>query len=243
MSQDRRSRLNRNAAEQLLRGGPASGPAGQRADHYALASLLAFAAAPEAGRELAGEAEAMTAFRRAHLGPATQSRRPSMSATKLLVAKAVIAAVGVSGGGVALAAATGHMPANLTGKPAAASSAAAAAATHTPAAGGESASHPAANPSPSLRGLCQAYTAQVSSSPGKALDNPAFTALLTAAGGKDSVTAFCTSLLATQPGNAPGSHPAGKPSSHPTPANTTHPTAKPSVLPTDHPTGKPTSHP
>ena len=164
-----------------------------------------------------------------------------MSATKLLVAKAVIVAVGVSGGGVALAAATGHMPANFTGKPAAASSTAAA--THMPAARGESASHPAASPSPSLRGLCQAFTAQVSSSPGKALDNPAFTALITAAGGKDSVTTFCTSLLATHPGNAPASHPAGKPSSHPTPANTTHPTGKPSVLPTDHPTGKPTSHP
>ena len=167
-----------------------------------------------------------------------------MSATKLLVAKAVIVAVGVSGGGVALAAATGHLPANLTGKPAAASSAAssaaaAAAATHTPAAGGKSTTHPAASPSPSLRGLCQAYTAQVSSSPGKALDSPAFTALITAAGGKDSVTAFCTSLLATHPGNAPASHPGGKPSSHPTQANTTHPTGEPSVLPS----GKPTTHP
>jgi hypothetical protein len=241
MSADRRNRLNRTVAEQLLRGESASGPASQLADHYALASLLAFAAAPEAGRELAGEAEAVTAFRRAHLGPATQPRRPSMSATKLLVAKAVIVAVGVSGGGVALAAATGHMPANLTGKPAAASSAAAA--TAMPAAGGKSTSHPASSPSPSLHGLCQAYTAHVGSSPGKALDSPAFTALITAAGGKDSVTAFCASLLATHPGNAPTSHPAGKPSSHPTPANTTHPTGKPSVLPTDHPTGKPTSHP
>ena len=115
-----------------------------------------------------------------------------MSAPKLLVAKAVIAAVGVSGGGIALAAATGHMPASLTGKPAAASSAAATAMSN---ASGNSASHPAhpaASPSPSLRGLCQAYTAHVSQSPGKALDNPAFTALITAAGGKDSVTAFCT---------------------------------------------------
>src|SRR5215472_7799468 len=155
MSADRRSRLDRSAAEQLLRGGSAGGSASQLADHYALASLLAFAAAPDAGRELAGEAEAVTAFRRAHLGPAPRPRRPSMSATRLLVAKAVIAAAVVSGGGVALAAATGHMPANLTGKPAAASSAATA--TATPAAGGKSASHPAASPSPSLRGLCQAY--------------------------------------------------------------------------------------
>jgi hypothetical protein len=241
MSADRRRRLNRNAAEQLLRGESASGPASQLADHYALASLLAFAAAPAADRELAGEAEAVTAFRRAHLGPATQQRRPLMSATKLLLAKAVIAAVGVSGGGIALAAATGHLPANLTGTPAAASSAVAA--TAMPSASGKSTSHPAASPSPSLRGLCQAYTAHAGRNTGKALDSPAFTALITAAGGKDSVTAFCTSLLATHPGNASASHPAGKPSSQPTQANTTHPTGKPSVLPTDHPTGKPTSHP
>ena len=160
-----------------------------------------------------------------------------MSATRLLVAKAVIAAVCVSGGGVALAAATGHLPANLTGKPAAAGSAAAAA--HMPSAHGQSATHPASSPSPSLRGLCQAYTAHAGRNTGKALDSPAFTALITAAGGKDSVTGFCTSMLATHPGKASTSHPAGKPNSHPTQANTAHPTGKPSVLPP----GKPTTHP
>ena len=237
MSADRHPRLDRTAAEQLLHGGPASGSLSQLADHYALASLLAFAAAPEADHELAGEAEAVRAFRRAHLGPASQPRRPLMSATRLLVAKAVIVAVGVSGGGVALAAATGHLPANLTGKPAAASSAAAA--THMPSARGQSATHPASSPSPSLRGLCQAYTAHAGRNTGKALDSPAFTALITAAGGKDSVTGFCTSMLATHPGKASTSHPAGKPNSHPTQANTAHPTGKPSVLPP----GKPTTHP
>ena len=65
-----------------------------------------------------------------------------MSATRLLVAKAVFVAAGVSGGGIALAAATGHMPANLTGTPAAARSAAAATATHS--ASGKTTSHPAA---------------------------------------------------------------------------------------------------
>ncbi len=164
-----------------------------------------------------------------------------MSATKLLVAKAVLAAVGVTGGGVALAAATGHLPSNLTGTSAAASSAATA--TVMPSANGNQASHPAASPSPSLRGLCQAYTAHVGGSPGKALDSPAFSALITAAGGKDKVAAFCTSLLATQPGNGPTAHPGGKPSSLPASANTAHPTAKPTTVPTDHPTDHPTSHP
>lgn len=172
-----------------------------------------------------------------------------MSVTKLLAAKIVLAAVGVTGGGVALAAATGHLPSNFTARPSAASSGASV--TAMPSADGKSSSHPTPSPSPSLRGLCQAYTAHVATSPGKALDNPAFSALITAAGGKDKVAAFCTSLLATPPGNRPASHPGGKPSSLPAPANTTHPTGKPTdhptgkptAVPTDHPTGQPTSHP
>ena len=241
MRANRGRRLNRDTAEQLLRGGSANRPVGPLADHDALASLMAVAAAPAHDRELAGEAEAVMAFRGALPCPASQPRRPLMSAAKLLVAKAVLAAVGVSGGGVALAAATGHLPSNLTGTPAAASSAASAAAM--PSANGKPASHPASSPSPSLRGLCQAYTAHVGGSPGKALDNPAFSALITTAGGKDKVTAFCASLLATRPGNGPTAHPGGKPSSLPTSANTAHPAGKPTAVPTDHPTDHPTSHP
>ncbi|HEY7265331.1 MAG TPA: hypothetical protein VH589_28105 [Trebonia sp.] len=210
-------------------------------DHRALASLLSAATAPASGRELAGEDDAVLAFRYAHLGPAPRSRRSSMSATKLLVAKAVLAAVGVSGGGVALAAATGHMPAVTGGNSAAASSAAHATDSHS--AGGQSANHPAASPSPSLRGLCQAYTAHAADNPGKALDNPAFSALITAAGGKTNVAGFCATTLAAKPGNAPTTHPTGKPSSMPTTANTTHPTGKPSSAPTAHPTGKPSTRP
>lgn len=151
-----------------------------------------------------------------------------MSVTKLLVAKAVLAALGVTGGGVALAAATGHLPASLTGGSSASSPASTAA---TPSASGDSTSHPTASPSPSLRGLCQAYTAKVGSNPGKALDNPAFSALITSAGGKDQVATFCATLLASAPGNASASHPTGKPSSLPSTANTTHPTGKPSTVP------------
>jgi hypothetical protein len=208
-------------------------------DHRALASLLSAATSPASGRELAGEDDAVLAFRYAHLGPAPRSRRSSMSVTKLLAVKALIAAVGLSGGGVALAAATGHMPSVTGGNSAAA--AAAATASHSP--GGQSASHPAASPSPSLRGLCQAYTAHAADNPGKALDNPAFTALITAAGGKANVAGFCATTLAAKPGNAPTTHPTGKPSSMPTAANTTHPTGKPSTAPTGHPSGKPTTLP
>jgi hypothetical protein len=164
-----------------------------------------------------------------------------MSATKLLAAKAVLAAMGVTVGGVALAATTGHLPSNLTGTPAAARSAAST--TAMPSANGKLASHPTSSPSPSLHGLCHAYTGNVASSPGKALDNPAFSALITVAGGKDKVPAFCASLLATRPGNRPTSHPGGKPSSLPAPANTTHPGGKPTTVPTGHPTHKPTTVP
>ena len=168
-----------------------------------------------------------------------------MSATtKLLAVKAVLAAMGITGGGVALAAATGHLPSQPGGTPAAASSAQPrASATAAASASGSPESSPTASPSPSLRGLCQAYTAGTGNNPGKALDNPAFTALITAAGGKDQVAAFCTSLLAAKPGHMPSSHPTGKPSSLPTQAQTAHPTGKPTTIPTAHPTGKPTSRP
>lgn len=147
-----------------------------------------------------------------------------MSATKLLAAKAVLAAVGVTGGGAALAAATGHLPSHLTGTPAAAGPAASATAMSS--ASPEPTSHPTAHPSPSLRGLCRAYTAHVGTGPGKALESPAFTALITAAGGKDKVTAFCVGKLAVHPGRRRASRPRGKPTSLPPSANTTHPRGK-----------------
>jgi hypothetical protein len=159
-----------------------------------------------------------------------------MSVTKLLAVKAVIAAVGLTGGGVALAAATGHMPSVSGGNSSSASSAAHATASHS--AGGQSANHPAATPSPSLRGLCQAYTAHAADNPGKSLSNPAFSALITAAGGQSNVSGFCAKTLAAKPGNAHSTHPAGKPSTQPATANTAHPSGKP----TAHPSGKPTQH-
>ena len=152
-----------------------------------------------------------------------------MSAAKLLAAKAVLAAVGVTGGGVALAAATGHMPSDHSGITTAARSAASVSAS--PSGTGKAGSHPGATPSPSMRGLCQAYTAHASDNPGKSLDNPAFTALITAAGGKSGVATFCAKTLAAKPGHAPATHPAGKPTAKPATANTTHPTGKP----TGHP--------
>ena len=156
---------------------------------------------------------------------------------KLLTVKAAaIAAVVVGTGGVALAASTGALPNPLNSHPVPAASPSRAhpgdrpSAPHGP--GGP------ASPSPSLVGLCHAYSAGAGSDHGKALDSPAFKALLTAAGGKAGVDAFCTKLLATtQASEAPGGQP--RAGNHPTGHPTEHPTGRPS----EHPTDKPSTHP
>jgi hypothetical protein len=97
-----------------------------------------------------------------------------------------------------------------------------------------------ATPNPSLHGLCTAYQAGVANSHGKALDNPAFTVLITAAGGKDNVTTYCATVVkATSP--APSTTPS-QPTGAPTTTTASHPTAKPSTVPS-HPTGEPSAAP
>lgn len=192
-----------------------------------------------------------------------------MSAGKLLALKAAIAAVALSGGGVALAATTGHLPAQAGGHPAASASAAASKAASTPE---SSKADPSASPSPSIHGLCNAYANGAGGNPGKALDSPAFTALINAAGGRGKVPSYCASVLKSSPSrnsnghaNANGhsgknsdggqaSHSTGKPT---TPASSHSggnsdtgasmhvsgvPTVAP-VAPTPHPSGKPSLRP
>ena len=164
---------------------------------------------------------------------------------KLLTVKALaIAALAVGTGGVALAASTGALPNPLGNHPTPAASAGQSDASHGPAAS----PHPrgSADPSPSLVGLCHAYTAGAGSAQGKALDNPAFHALLVAAGGKDNVNSYCTNLLATtsaHPSGSAGDHPTGAPSSHPSGRPSSHPTGDPSGHPSGHPTGAPSPKP
>jgi hypothetical protein len=223
-----RRRLDRGTAERLLCGEPVGPMDGS------LANLLAAAAGPARDSELAGEQEAVTAFQVAHLVPATQLRRPSMMKTglaRLLALKVTLAAGAVAIGGVALAASISHSHTDHSQAPAAA------AVSHSPAAAGASA-EPKASPSPSMTGLCRAYNAQVGTSPGKALDSPAFTALVTAAGGKDKVAAFCTATLGAAAQDPANAHASARPASHPT----GKPTASPDHGP-NHPHGKPTSLP
>ena len=67
-----------------------------------------------------------------------------------------------------------------------------------------------ATPTPSLTGLCKAYQAGATSNPGKALANPAFSVLVSTAGGADNVATYCTALVgppALRPTNARPTHP------------------------------------
>ncbi|MET8764600.1 hypothetical protein [Lentzea sp. NPDC004782] len=202
MSTDRSRRIDRPTAEQLLRGAPAPG-------HDRLSDLLAAASAPARDRELAGEQVAVAAFRDARLATAPQRRRPRMLKIALanLLSVKIAGAAALTAGGIALAAATGTLPGQHREEPTTP--------VNTNVVSTTSATGPATSkaqekkpddnnpsPSPSLKGLCQAYTAGAGSEHGKAHDNPAFSALVTAAGGADRVPAFCADLLADKPGKS-----------------------------------------
>jgi len=153
--------------------------------------------------------------------------------TKLLTLKIAIgAATVVAAGGVAFAASNGTLPNPLTDQ----------AKTHSSVGDAATAPEGKGSPSPSLVGLCKAYEAKVGSNPhGKALDSPAFKALVAAAGDKDDVDSYCTDLLADAKSkdDAAGDHATGAPGTHPTGAPGTHPTGAPD----EHPTGGSTNHP
>lgn len=141
---------------------------------------------------------------------------------KLLTVKAAAVIALTAAGGVAVAATTGTLPTTLTGSEHNASGLSAAASHRAD----EPSTRPSADqgkghdgdqdgkgpggangsPSPSLVGLCHAVSAGNKDEHGKALENPAFTALITAAGGKAKVDAFCVKLLAAAAA-APKEHP------------------------------------
>lgn len=206
-----------------------------------LAALLDAASAPPGPGRLAGEQTAIDAFRAARLGHASQQRRPSMIQallTKLLTVKVAAAAAGVAvAGGVAFAAGTGTIP-NPLRQPVPSSQA-------TPSL------PPQASPAPSesmaLIGLCRAYLTEATNNPGTAIDAPAFQPLITAAGGKENITGYCTEVIAVAPvegqdlppaRGAPTSTPSHPSGAAPTPSHPSGATPTPS-----HPTGPPVPTP
>lgn len=154
---------------------------------------------------------------------------------KLLTVKVAVAAAAVTAVSGAALAATGTLPNPLeVPNPAGPS---------TPG----SAENRGGTPDPSLYGLCQAYVGGATSNEGKALESPAFEALVNAAGGADKLDAYCDDVLADSPGGGPpAGTPGGPPDSVPTdppadvPADGGRPTGVPSGPPTDVPT--PPSH-
>ncbi len=243
------ARLTAATTEQLLDGG--AGPAG-------LHQLLAAAAGPGTASELAGETAAVAAFvdaPRASLLPSAPSRRPSMLSTalsKILAAKALAAVVLLAGatGGVALAATVSDAPSSPSDDQSSVTSTPTAtpAPSDDPESEGEGKPDPTASPSPqpSLAGLCKAWAAGATDNHGKAAENPAFGALLEAAGSSDEVSRYCADLPdAEQPGRsgtAPG-HSDEDPDDPPTdrPGAAAERGVPPTAAPgnPDHPTGPP----
>src|SRR5215211_5664524 len=108
MSTHRPRHIDRETAEQLLRGDP-----GALHEVGPLAAPLQAAQAAAFPDELVGEQMALAAFRAAQLIPVPQPRRPSMlkiALAKVLTAKAAAVLAGLSLGGVAVAATTGAIP-------------------------------------------------------------------------------------------------------------------------------------
>lgn len=221
MSSNRTRRLDRSTAERLLSGDQATTDTHGGTAAAMLAATLSAAAAPARQAELAEEDRALAAYSNAaQLGPNPEFRRQSMlksALAKVLTVKAAIVVAALGASGVALAAGTGALPTPWSDTPATPPATSRAATpdappSTTPTGKPSDAGKPAdagATPDPSVTGLCTAYTAQVGDDPGKALESPAFEALVTAAGGKDKVPAYCDTLA--------GEH--GKPSDLPTPTD------------------------
>ncbi|WP_236795578.1 hypothetical protein [Amycolatopsis sp. GM8] len=171
------------------------------------------------------------------------------------IAAVAAAATVVTAGGVAAVAATGNLPtpggghSSVSGNSSAAPTTSAAAASTT--SDENAAGHPtgsanaddhSASPTPSLTGLCQAYTAGAGSEHGKALESPAFTFLITTAGGKDKVDGYCAALLAERH-EPPGQTRAATPSM-PSEANNHSTGARKTDVPgTQHAAEPPVTHP
>jgi len=238
-----------------------------------LAGLVAAVRAPAQPHELGGLESALAAFAAAPVAPLTPEEKTPMLksvAGRLLALKVLAVTAGAAAaGGVAYAATTGdlsvphgqsalHANAHSSGAPesddeSSSSEGTDSSSASSPAESGsssESDESGSAAPSPSLVGLCHAWLAHPSNN-AKLSTNPAYSVLVTAAGGVDAVNGYCATVLAsahpTQAQNSSHSHPAhpsqAQNSSHSHPAHptgaATTPAAKPTVIPShSHPAGK-----
>lgn len=215
-------------------------PADAVAGLQPVADVLASLRGGPSSEELAGEAAAMTEFRRA-VGVSARTlrshrRRPAVL-TSLFRAKVAAAAAVALFGGLVTAAYADALPAPMQKLAHEAIGAPESARSHPDAHGktgtpvGPKASGEAAF------GLCNAYDAARDHGDARQR-GVAFRNVAKAAGGAGHITSFCAAV--PHPGASSESQkPGGKPSAHPTPS---HP-GKPSSHPTPSHPGKPTSHP
>ena len=206
------------AAERLLDG------VGQGPVH----DLLMAARAAGRTEELAGEAAAVMAFRRAtSAAPRSHARRPMLR--RLVAVKVGAVALATVLGGVAIAATTGVLPLPFGPDAPAGSTQPPPTSWTAPGSSGQTGSSPITGtppvtppppgtvppgqgptPATALPGLCRAYLAHVAAKPDEQWDNPAFVNLSEAAGGADKVVAFCDELLASPSHGATTSGPGGQ---------------------------------
>jgi hypothetical protein len=201
-------------------------PGDPRHSNDLLAVLLAQAAAPVKAAELAGEEAAVAAFRDARSAGASGAARPGTAVPRWMHRSVQLAAVAVTAtaaGGIALAAGTGpRSPDPAPTSPGASASPSRPAGTPSGGRGQVAGRPPAGGAEPSTVGLCRAYRAGAGDAPGRALDNPAFAALIEAAGGRDKVPGYCAAVLTPRPGTGAdqgSARPSARPSDRPTRAD------------------------
>ncbi|MFG3298207.1 hypothetical protein [Micromonospora chersina] len=214
---------DRAESERLLDAARAGAPAEPGVDP--LAHLLAAAAAPADPGELAGEEQALAAFRAARAAPAPVPAVAPRPRHRFRLGAALAGLAATATAGVAFAAVSLDRGTEPTPPPAPSTSGSTSTGAGTPTDSGSGSAGPAGGvPSTAptrgasggpgrsptagqLAGLCRGYLAKSDQQRARALESPAFADLVTAAGGADRVEGYCLALV---PEKSP--EPAPKPS-------------------------------
>lgn len=228
-------RIDEREAEEMLQGISTS------ADRAELLRLLAHASAPPHVDELTGVDEVLAAFRDAHDTPTRPVPVPVRRRLWGIVSRAltvkVVAGVGILAlGGAAVAAGTGHLPAEVQhgahnllsplgvpvpDKTTAGTGTPRGTASHVATPPGHTVPPPNAGPSGpaalSPMALCQAWKDAKKDKHGNGMDPEARQILETLAGGPNRIRAYCTRVMGSDPGPDPTPVPTPTPKSKPDP--------------------------
>ncbi|MGW9194349.1 hypothetical protein [Micromonospora chersina] len=251
---------DRAESERLLDAARAGAPAEPGAD--ALAHLLAAASAPAAPGELAGEEQALAAFRAARAAPAPATAVAPRPRHRFRLGAALAGLAATATAGVAFAAVSLDRGTEPTPPPAPSTSGSTGAGSTgpgTPSSSGSGSAGPTGDvpstaPTPGasggpgrpasagqLAGQCHAYLAKSDRQRARALETPAFADLVTAAGGADRVEGYCLALVpekSPEPAPKPSAEGGGK-----TPSGDERRATPPTPAAPTPRTGKPTSAP